>query len=599
MFLMREVRNQGKSVSMKNSAHRNSPTKWEFISAPPLHPHFYSALGALRNFLPVFLVLCVLVSCGGGTDSGIPFEIPSDRCDLASQEDEQRAYGRDEYFPKIYSRDFSRHLGADISPTDDDYDLATKVSRSVVDLEFNRGRNSGGIATGWLIAPRYVATAAHNVAEEVGNSCEKKDATVHVHTFDGDTIDAEVVWFDKTCGGFYGTDLALLKLEREIDAVPMKIADEKSPNPKEMLMAMGNAGASSGLGSWTVTAGPALHDLPVGSDRVYNWVPTSAGMSGGPIFNRRGEVVSIVSIGTGIPEGLPGINRFQKPAATPGNLWVYGFVQRSPSDFNLGPNPSELKDLYNKDPGLSEPANAGNYRNDNEWKRADHPLGDHYSPFPIDQFDRMNRVYKEARKGAVTVEVQNVHGSGFIYDDSTVVTVAHVASKPGLEVRIKTIDGRYHQATVSKAQENNGCDIAVLKTVTPGALGEYKKLDIGDSSSLECGDPLVQIGSGSLYNPVGELQGLGAVYMTTEKYFSSFLSRSVSVGMSGGPVVDRGGNVVSISSTTLTEESELGTPGPLYIHTRLPVYGKQDFSIGQNSETMKKFIEQSDFYCAD
>lgn len=424
----------------------------------------------------------------------------------------------------------------------------------------------------------------------------KKDATIHVHTFDGDTIDAEVVWFNKTCGAFFGTDLALLKLEREIDAVPMKIADEE-PERNEMLMAMGNAGASSGLGSWTVTAGPALHDLPVGSGRVYNWVPTSAGMSGGPIFNRRGEVVSIVSIGTGIPEGLPGINRFQKPAATPGNLWVYGFVQGSPSDFNLGPNPSELKDLYSKDPGLSEPANAGDYRNDNEWKRADHPLGDHYSPFPIDQFDRMNRVYKEARKGAVTVEVQNVHGSGFIYDDSTVVTVAHVASKPGLEVRIKTIDGRYHQATVSKAQENNGCDIAVLKTVTPGALGEYETLDIGDSSSLECGDPLVQIGSGFLYNPVGELQGLGAVYMTTEKYFSSFLSRSVSVGMSGGPVVDRGGNVVSISSTTLTEESDFGTPGPLYIHTRLPVYGKQDFSIGQNSETMKKFIEQSEFYC--
>ena len=569
-----------------------------------------------RNFLPVFLALCVLasVSCGGGVDSGAPPPPPppTSRCDLASQEAEQRAYERDEYFPKRYSRDFSRDLGADIFPTDNDYDLATEVSRSVFELEFRR-RNSdlmAGGGTGWLIAPRYVATAAHNVAERVGNSgvCEKRDHTVHVHTFDGDTIDAEVVWFDNTCAT--GTDLALLKLEREIDAVPMKIADRR-PGRNEMLMAMGNASTARGLGAWTVTAGPAL-ELRSGHTfglpgRVYQWVPTAGGMSGGPIFNRRGEVVSIVSTGSGWPDDLFGIRSFQKPASPPEDLWVYGFVQISSSDFNEGPNPGELKDLYNKDPGLSEPPNAGHYRNSNEWKKADHPLGNHYSPFPIDQFDRMNEVYKEARKGAVTVEVRPQNaigcttscGSGFIYDDSTVITAGHVAVGLGLEVQIKTIDGRYHPATVSKIQEDNGCDIAVLKTVTPGALRGYKKLDIGDSSSLECGDPLVQIGSGVLYNAVGELQGIGAVYMTTELYSSNFLSRSISGGMSGGPVMDRDGNVVSIAAFAFGEPSdEWDKPGPLYIHTRLPVYGKQDGSSGPNSETMKKFIEQSDFYCS-
>ena len=68
--------------------------------------------------------------------------------------------------------------------------------------------------------------------------------------------------------------------------------------------------------------------------------------------------------------------------------------------------------------------------------------------------------------------------------------------------------------------------------------------------------------------------------------------------MSGGPVVDRDGKVVTISSTGLDEPSdEWDRPAPLYIHTRLPVYFKQDSFEGQNSETMKKFIEQSDFYC--
>ena len=567
-----------------------------------------------RNFLPVFLALCVLasVSCGGGTDSGTPPPPPTSRCDLASQEDEQRAYERDEYFPKIYSRDFSRDLGADISPTDDDYDLARKVSRSVFDVELRGGRNPVR-GTGWLIAPRYVATAAHNVTEQIGpvgqGRCEKTDHTVHVHTFDGDTIGAEVVWFDEKCVA--RTDLALLRLEREIDAIPMKIADRR-PGRNEMLMAMGGSGNANGLGSWNVTAGPALElrsgrtGHPSGPSRlpgrVYQWVPTGAGgMSGGPIFNRRGEVVSIVSTsgfdGNNTAD-IFGVRNFQKPDSPPENLWVYGFIQRSPSHFSIGPNPGELRELYNKDPGLSEPANAGDYRNSNKWERTDHPLGDHYSPFPIDQFDRMNGVYKEARKGTVTVRAGRFNGSGFIYDDSTVITVAHVARELGEGADIRTIDGRSHRATVSKTQDGNDCDIAILKTEEPGALSGYTKLELGDSSSLRCGDPLVQIGSGGAYNAAGELQGLGAVYMTTEEYTSNLLSRSAIGGMSGGPVVDRDGRVVAISSEGQADlRDEWDRPAPLYIHTRFPVYFRQDKFVGQNPETIRKFIEQSDFYC--
>ena len=93
-------------------------------------------------------------------------------------------------------------------------------------------------------------------------------------------------------------------------------------------------------------------------------------MSGGPIFNRRGEVVSIVDESDGVnnPDELFGIRIFQKPTS-PENLWVYGFIQILSSDFNRGPNPGELRELYNKDPGLSEPANAGDYRNSNEWEK--------------------------------------------------------------------------------------------------------------------------------------------------------------------------------------------------------------------------------------
>ena len=123
-----------------------------------------------RKFLPIFLALCFLASVSCELETGP--STPTNRCDLASQENEQRAYKRDDYFPKRYSRDFSRDLGADISPTADDYDLARKVSRSVFQLEF-----AGRVGTGWLIAPRYVVTAAHNVTEDgaTPQQCTKKE----------------------------------------------------------------------------------------------------------------------------------------------------------------------------------------------------------------------------------------------------------------------------------------------------------------------------------------------------------------------------------------------------------------------------------------
>lgn len=552
----------------------------------------------LRNFLFICLALCVCASCGTfGSPTG------NESCDLASQEDKQRAtgYKRNYYSPRVYSRVFSRDLGADISPTDADYNIARAVSRSVFELEFRQKENPniGGTGTGWLIAPRYVATAAHNVARNKDSSteiCEAKNVSVYVHTFDGETIKVkEVSWFDNRCER--GTDLALLELEREIDAVPMKIA-ERGPRENEMLMAMGYASDARELGAWTVTAGPAL------TGRVYHWVPTSPGMSGGPIFNREGEVVSIVSAG-GVDDPSFERGSFMKNPELL-NLWVYGFHQKEKNFRSWGPNPAQLRKLYGRVPGLSVPGNAGEYPDNNEWEDTEHALNDNYSPFPIDQFDHMNEVFKQARKA--TVEITGMQhgygfgGSGFIYDDGRVITAGHVVQEQGQKVTITTTDGREHAGTVSKIQQDegnlDGCDIAVIKTDTQNVLSEYPKLEIGNSSSLECGDPLVQIGYGNRYNGVGGPQGLATVYMTTRKYTSEFLSYSSTAGLSGGPVVDRGGEVITLSSSIYHHPSDnWDEPGPLYIHTRMPVYVNQEASNGPSAEIIGKFITEEDFYC--
>ena len=565
-------------------------------------------------------------SCGGGgSDYSSP---PEGRCDLDSQRNEQRLSGkeREEYYPKRFSRDFYRDYRADISPTDKHEDIAKKVSRSVFEIEIREGNkpNYKSIGTGWLIAPRYIVTAAHNFGGIVPGQ-----ETIFIHTFDGRTIKAELDHIDRKETA--GTDLALLRLEEAINAVAMKIAD-KVPEKNDFLMAMGGGSILRGLGGWVVSAGPALElrsdytGCPVlhfkfencqrdgcetvcNSGRMYHAVRTSGGMSGGPIFNEDGEVVSIVSAERKDKDAarrLFGAMPFQVPESPPENLWVYAFDQPDLGSFSYGPNIEELKELYEMIPGSEKPRNAGQYEDGNTWETG-HEFGDKYSPFPLDQFNEMNRIYKESRKAAVTVRVIHqgglLNGSGFIYNNNTVVTVGHLAKKKGNRATVKTEDGRFYDGTVSKIQEteDQGCDIAVIE-MKPGTFLEYPKLQIADSPSPKCGDPLVAIGSGSVYNSVGPLQGVGAVYMRTQAYVSQFLSPFTVPGMSGGPVVDRNGEVVSLSSATFgrgPEGEKWVKPGPLVIRTRLPVYIEQDFSEGPNAESIERFVTEDEYYCPE
>ena len=582
--------------------------------------------------LPALLMLGALGSgsCGGGNTGGAGYSPPpASECDLASQRDAQRRSGqkREDYYPRVFSSDFKKHYGADISPTEDDYSLARKASRSVFEIEFREGNNKhyGALGSGWLIAPRYIVTAAHNLRGI-------DQPRIFVHTFDGATIEAKKVYVDPKAEE--GTDLALLSVEEEINAVPLKIADE-NPGKNEFLMAMGAGSIMRGLGGWTVSAGPALElksgytgcpvlnfkyencqhdgcDTVCNAGRMYHAVPTAGGMSGGPIFNSRGEVVSLVSATRGglsyrstLEDGF-GIMPFEVRTKPPENLWVYAFVQPDPNSFSYGPNPMEIKGVFDMIPYDEKPNNAGHYVNGNSWPEAGrHAFGDKYNPFPLDQFDHMQAVYKRAREATVKVRVGKGSGSGFIYDDNIVVTAGHVAPRENETAVITTEKGRPYDGRVIKTQyqesKEQGCDIAVIEIDDDeGGLSGYPRLEMADSSSLQCGDPLVGIGSAFVYNSVGPLQGVGAVYMRTRTYVSEFISHSTAGGMSGGPIVDKDGKVVSLSSTSFGRAPEGGKwiePAPLVIHTRLPVYSRQDFSEGPRAETIKRFVEEEGFRC--
>ena len=575
--------------------------------------------------LPALLMLAAFVSgsCGGGDSYSI--SVREQQCDLTSQRNEQRRSGekREDYYPNVFSRDFRLDYDADISPTDEDYDTARKISRSVFELESREGDSPHARVMGsaWLAAPRHVITAAHNIR----NTPEER---IFIRTFEGgNAIETEVVYFDPEKED--ATDLALLRIVDEeeikrIDAVPLKIAT-KNPERNDFLMAIGSPGIVRGLGGWTVSAGPALElkseytGCPVSNadcrGRIYHAVPTAGGNSGGPVLNRSGEVVSLASttqLGRSILREAFGITPKVRTKPVE-RLWIYAFVQPDPNSFSYGPNPMEIRKVFEMIPPNEKPDENREYRDDNEWERTSNEFGNEYSPFPFDQFDRMQEQYIKAREAAVrvsaTVSRGKALGSGFIYDENTVITAGHVTPNQGRSATIETRDGKRYSGIVSKTQcldqgcdnRSRECDIAVIEMDESGALSGYPTLEIAaDSSSLKCGDPVVEIGSAGVYNSVGYPQGVGAVYTRSTEYVSEFISHLADGGMSGGPIIDKNGEVVSLSSRSAgraLEEGEWIEPGPLLIRTRLPVYRRHDFSEGPRAEIIKRFVEEDGFFC--
>jgi S1-C subfamily serine protease len=156
-----------------------------------------------------------------------------------------------------------------------------------------------------------------------------------------------------------------------------------------------------------------------------------------------------------------------------------------------------------------------------------------------------------AKVGPATVRItdgQTVIGSGFVYDDEGhVVTAYHVVQDLNPIVAILD-DGRIFDATVTGYSQPS--DVAVLKldgdpAITPPALG--------DSSTIQIGDPVVAIGS-----PLDIRDTLTAgVISQVDRYTNYGLDDTwvpnllqfdapVNPGNSGGPLANGTGEIVGI-----------------------------------------------------
>jgi S1-C subfamily serine protease len=154
-------------------------------------------------------------------------------------------------------------------------------------------------------------------------------------------------------------------------------------------------------------------------------------------------------------------------------------------------------------------------------------------------------------------------GSGFLIDkDGHIVTNAHVVHA-ATDVRVKLSDSRTVLAKVIGADVDT--DLAVIK-IEPGDA-KLTPLRLGDSDSVQVGDPTVAIG-----NPFGLERTLttGVVsalqrQIRAENGFTIDdviqTDAAINPGNSGGPLIDATGKVIGVNSAIKTSGGSSGNVG--------------------------------------
>jgi serine protease Do len=159
-------------------------------------------------------------------------------------------------------------------------------------------------------------------------------------------------------------------------------------------------------------------------------------------------------------------------------------------------------------------------------------------------------VASQVLASTVLVHCSNKLGSGFLVRDDLILTNAHVMCPNGDTIRIILSDRRELIGTRGPSDET--LDIALIR-VPPSGL---PPLTLGDAGALAVGDKVTLFG-----NPLGYDFTMTPA-LVTKVAFPLFgiayvqIDGRVQPGNSGGPLVDREGQVVGIVSLKLTKELE-------------------------------------------
>ena len=172
----------------------------------------------------------------------------------------------------------------------------------------------------------------------------------------------------------------------------------------------------------------------------------------------------------------------------------------------------------------------------------------------------LTSLYQQVMPGVVSIRTDQGQGSGFVYDtEGHIIPNQHVIDGASI-VEISFSTGFKVYGTVIGSDSD--ADIAIVKVDAPAE--ELHPLTIGDSDTLQVGQPVVAIGnpfglSGTM--TLGIVSGLGRTQPSSQAvgggYFSTAdiiqTDAAINPGNSGGPLFNLNGEVIGINQSIRTD----------------------------------------------
>ena len=162
-------------------------------------------------------------------------------------------------------------------------------------------------------------------------------------------------------------------------------------------------------------------------------------------------------------------------------------------------------------------------------------------------------IIEDAVKSVVTIRTDISQGTGFIIDRvGYIVTNYHVMENVR-SAGIYTYDGEMHQ--VNLIGYNSNFDIALLKIP-----GDYDLLKLADSDDVQIGESVIAIG-----NPLGlqfsVTKGIVSnIHQTGPAEIEAYIQTDAALnpGNSGGPLINKQGEVIGINNFKIKETEGMG-----------------------------------------
>ena len=179
---------------------------------------------------------------------------------------------------------------------------------------------------------------------------------------------------------------------------------------------------------------------------------------------------------------------------------------------------------------------------------------------PSPQDGSLAALYQRVIPGVVAIRTGASLGSGFVFDSQGHVVTNHHVVDGSSEVEVAFSTGFKAHGTVIGFDAD--ADVAVIKVEAPAE--EIHPLTIGDSRTLQVGQPVVAIGNPFGLNgtmTLGIISGLGRTQFAHESPGGGFFSTAdiiqtdaaINPGNSGGPLFNMNGEVVGINQSIRTD----------------------------------------------